>query len=214
MVTKISLFFIAYLVLAQECSASLRALQETVGEIDTTGTNATDYDPEACDMAYYDLMNNTEVTSAEVMLSQALMEACHMDTAMDEICQSNVTWTSSDIKMDVCNLDAFAMYKDACGAAGASFCSLDATADGDIGVLDGLFTYKLKMDMRCMAMCIPMECNPDMLEQGGMMEAVKEYLTNELGFDLSELAMNATVTCNDPSGAVTVDARALFYGRV
>jgi len=38
------------------------------------------------------------------------------------------------------------------------------------------------------------------------MEAVKEYLTNELGFDLSELAMNATVTCNDPSGAVTVDA--------
>jgi len=46
------------------------------------------------------------------------------------------------------------------------------------------------------------------------MEAVKEYLTNELGFDLSKLAMDATVTCNDPSGAVTVDARALFYGRV
>jgi len=211
MVIKLSCLLIAAMVIVQACNAaaSSRALRDIVGGLNTsamntTGYNLAEYDTDACCMAYDKLMDDPDVSSAVSILLEALMKECQADDRLNEICQSNVGWTSTKIKMDVCNIDAYDRYKEACGAAGASFCSLDATADGDIGVLAGLFNYKMKLDMKCIAMCIPLECNPDMLEQGGMMGVVKDFLTNELCFDLSKLATSATITCQDPSGEVKV----------
>ena len=201
--------------LLQPTGASLRVLQETTGSLNTTGFNttdfnSTDYDPALCGIAYDELMNDSDVASANAMFMQSLLGACNTSTGMDEICVASVGWTSSDIKMDACSMESYDMYKEACGAAGASFCSLDGTADGEIGAIGGLLTYKMKLDLACIATCIPMECNPDMLEQGGVMGAIKEYLTSELGFDLSQLTTQGSITCMDSSGTIVAQKRGVI----
>ena len=198
--------------LLQQTRASLRVLQVTTGSLNITGFNTTDFnstdsDPAVCGIAYDELMNDSDVASADAMFMQSLLEACNTSTGQDEICVASVGWTSSDIKMDACNMESYDMYQDACGATGASFCSVEGTADGEIGAFGGLLTHKMKLDLACIATCIPMECNPDMLEQGGVMRAVKEYLTSELGFDLSKLTTQGTITCMDSSGTIVAQKR-------